>query len=73
MGSFGYGICLSRPEGKHSRGQRNATKAVSLARFELKEAKPEWFEWTGYLEKGFEPEVRLERQWRPPSVWFDCS
>lgn len=37
----------------------NVTKAVSLARFELEEAKPEWFEWTGYLEKGFEPEVRF--------------
>ena len=37
----------------------NVTKAVSLATFELEEAKPEWFEWTGYLEKGFEPEVRF--------------
>ena len=51
----------------------NVTKAVSLARFELKEAKPEWFEWTGYLEKGFEPEVRFRTVRRPPSVWFDCS
>jgi hypothetical protein len=37
----------------------NVTKAVSLTRFELEEAKPEWFEWTGYLEKGYEPEVRF--------------
>ena len=37
----------------------NVTNAVSLTTFELEEAEPEWFEWTGYLEKGFEPEVRF--------------
>ena len=37
----------------------NVTKSVSLTSFELKEAEPEWFEWTGYLEKGYEPEVRF--------------
>ena len=48
-------------------------KAVSLARFELKEAKPEWFEWTGYLEKGFEPEGTLRNGTAAAvAVWFDC-
>ena len=37
----------------------NVTKSVSLTSFELKEAMPQWFEWTGYLEKGYEPEVRF--------------
>ena len=37
----------------------NVTNAVSLTTFELEEAQPEWFEWTGYLEKGYEPEVRF--------------
>tara|TARA_B100000963_G_scaffold157696_1_gene137218 strand:- start:4578 stop:6200 length:1623 start_codon:yes stop_codon:yes gene_type:complete len=37
----------------------NITKAVSLTTFELEEEQPEWFEWTGYLEKGYEPEVRF--------------
>ncbi len=37
----------------------NVTNAVSLTTFELKEAEPEWFEWTGYIEKGYEPEVRF--------------
>ena len=37
----------------------NVTKSVSLTSFELEEAEPEWFEWTGYLEKGYEPEVRF--------------
>ena len=37
----------------------NVTNAVSLTTFELKEAEPEWFEWTGYMEKGYEPEVRF--------------
>ena len=37
----------------------NVTNAVSLTTFELEEAEPEWFEWTGYLEKGYEPEVRF--------------
>ncbi len=31
----------------------NVTKSVSLTSFELEEAEPEWFEWTGYLEKGY--------------------
>jgi hypothetical protein len=37
----------------------NVTNAVSLTTFELKKAEPGWFEWTGYLEKGYEPEVRF--------------
>lgn len=37
----------------------NVTKSVSLTSFEVEEAEPEWFEWTGYLEKGYEPEVRF--------------
>ncbi|MBU62723.1 MAG: hypothetical protein CMI26_09495 [Opitutae bacterium] len=37
----------------------NVSNMVSLTTFELEEAEPEWFEWTGYLEKGYEPEVRF--------------
>jgi hypothetical protein len=37
----------------------NVTNAVSLTTFELEKAEPGWFEWTGYLEKGYEPEVRF--------------
>ena len=37
----------------------NVTKSVSLTSFELKEEQPQWFAWTGYLEKGYEPEVRF--------------
>ena len=37
----------------------NVTKSVSLTAFELKEEQPQWFAWTGYLEKGYEPEVRF--------------
>jgi hypothetical protein len=37
----------------------NVTNAVSLSTFELEEEQPGWFEWTGYLEKGYEPEVRF--------------
>ncbi len=40
-------------------GVGNVTKSVSLALFELTDAKPKWFEWKGYLEKGYEPEVRF--------------
>ncbi|MDG1073053.1 MAG: DUF1592 domain-containing protein [Akkermansiaceae bacterium] len=34
-------------------------KMVSLNTYELTEPKPKWIEWTGYLEKGYEPEVRF--------------
>tara|TARA_B110000438_G_scaffold278512_1_gene302166 strand:+ start:3412 stop:5880 length:2469 start_codon:yes stop_codon:yes gene_type:complete len=37
----------------------NVSKMVSLTTCELTSAEPEWFEWTGYLEKGYEPEVRF--------------
>ena len=37
----------------------NVSKMVSLTTYELTSAEPEWFEWTGYLEKGYEPEVRF--------------
>ena len=40
-------------------GIGNVTKSVSLSSFELTESEPQWFEWTGYLEKGYEPEVRF--------------
>ena len=40
-------------------GIGNVTKSVQLTSFELTEADPKWFEWTGYLEKGYEPEVRF--------------
>ena len=45
--------------GSTSLGIGNVTKSVSLSSFELTESTPEWFEWTGYLEKGYEPEVRF--------------
>ena len=37
----------------------NVSKMVSLSTYELTRAEPQWFEWTGYLEKGYEPEVRF--------------
>jgi len=37
----------------------NVSKMVSLTTYELTSAEPQWFEWTGYLEKGYEPEVRF--------------
>jgi len=46
-------------KGSTTVGIGNVTKSVSLTSFELTDAKPEWFEWTGYLEKGYEPEVRF--------------
>ncbi len=39
--------------------QENVSKMVSLTTYELTSAEPEWFEWTGYLEKGYEPELRF--------------
>ena len=45
----------------------NVTKSVSLTSFELKEEQPQWFAWTGYLEKGYEPEksgLEMERRRR---------
>ena len=32
---------------------------ISLARVELTNEEPEWFEWDVYMEAGFEPEVRF--------------
>ena len=46
-------------KGSTTVGIGNVTKSVSLTSFELTDAKPQWFEWTGYLEKGYEPEVRF--------------
>ena len=37
----------------------NVSKMTSLARIELTEAEPQWFEWDVYIEAGFEPEVRF--------------
>ena len=37
----------------------NVSRMVSLARIELTNTQPEWFEWDVYLEAGFEPEVRF--------------
>ena len=37
----------------------SVSQEISLARVELTDEKPQWFEWTVYLEKGFEPEVRF--------------
>ena len=37
----------------------NVSKMISLARVELTNEEPEWFEWDVYMEAGFEPEVRF--------------
>jgi len=37
----------------------NVSRERSLALVELINEEPQWFEWTGYLEKGYEPEVRF--------------
>ena len=37
----------------------NVSEMTSLARIELTEAEPQWFEWDVYIEAGFEPEVRF--------------
>ncbi len=37
----------------------NVSQMVSLARIELTNEEPQWFEWEVYLEAGFEPEVRF--------------
>ncbi len=37
----------------------NVSKMVSLSTYELTSEEPRWFEWTGYLEQGYEPEVRF--------------
>ena len=45
--------------GSSALGLGNVTQSVSLTSFELTDSEPKWFEWTGYLEKGYEPEVRF--------------
>ena len=37
----------------------NVSKMTSLARVELTNEKPQWFEWTVFMEAGYEPEVRF--------------
>ncbi|PHR90437.1 MAG: hypothetical protein COA78_35335 [Blastopirellula sp.] len=37
----------------------NVSKMTSLARIELTNEEPQWFEWDVYMEAGFEPEVRF--------------
>ncbi len=37
----------------------NVSKMTSLARVELTQTEPQWFEWDVYIEAGFEPEVRF--------------
>ena len=37
----------------------NVSKMISLAKVELTNEEPEWFEWDVYMEAGFEPEVRF--------------
>jgi len=37
----------------------NVSKMTSLARIELTNEKPKWFEWKVYMEAGYEPEVRF--------------
>jgi len=37
----------------------NVSKMTSLARIELTNEEPQWFEWTVYMEAGYEPEVRF--------------
>ena len=37
----------------------NVSKMISLARVELTNEEPEWFEWRVYMDAGYEPEVRF--------------
>ena len=37
----------------------NVSKMTSLARIELTNEEPQWFQWKVYMEAGFEPEVRF--------------
>ena len=37
----------------------NVSKMISLARVELTNEEPEWFEWKVFIEAGYEPEVRF--------------
>lgn len=37
----------------------NVSRMTSLARIELTNEEPQWFEWDVYIESGFEPEVRF--------------
>lgn len=37
----------------------NVSKMTSLARVELTNEKPQWFEWNVYMDAGYEPEVRF--------------
>ncbi|MGY8769969.1 MAG: DUF1592 domain-containing protein [Pirellulales bacterium] len=37
----------------------NVSKMTSLARIELTNEEPQWFEWNVYMEAGYEPEVRF--------------
>ncbi|MCH2065018.1 MAG: DUF1592 domain-containing protein [Roseibacillus sp.] len=37
----------------------NVSKMISLARIELTNEQPQWFEWKVYMEAGYEPEVRF--------------
>ena len=37
----------------------NVSSMISLARIELTNEEPEWFEWNAYLDAGYEPEVRF--------------
>jgi hypothetical protein len=37
----------------------NVSKMVSLARIELTNEEPQWFEWQVYMDAGYEPEVRF--------------
>ena len=37
----------------------NVSGMIPLKRVELRNQTPQWIEWTGYLEAGFEPEARF--------------
>ena len=37
----------------------NVSKMTSLARAELTNEEPQWFEWDVYIDAGFEPEIRF--------------
>lgn len=37
----------------------NVSKMTSLARIELTNEEPQWFEWRMFMEQGFEPEIRF--------------
>ena len=50
----------------------NVSSMISLARIELTNEEPEWFEWNAYLDAGYEPEVRFRNGPFPQNGWSAC-